>query len=157
MRKIMLSVGAAVAVVGLVAGCSGAEDGGDAGKGSSTATAREGSSGDSAKAAGEDVAKRDVKITGSGYRDHDVWGPGAYVVEYTITNGGKDPANYFVGLEFLDADGDVLGSTGVTADKLGAGKSSKGDTAPVESEITNGPMSGIKSVRVSEVDRMPVE
>ena len=158
MRKIMLSVGAAVAAVGLVAGCSGDGDAGDAGKESTAATAgQEAGSGDSAKAAGEDVAKRDVRITGSGYRDHDVWGPGAYVVEYSITNGGKDAANYFAQLEFLDADGDVLGSTGVTADKLGAGKTNKGDTAPVESEITNGSPKDIKDVRVSQVDRMPVE
>ncbi|MFI8008431.1 hypothetical protein [Streptomyces sp. NPDC086010] len=58
-----------------------------------------------------------------------------------------------MGLEFLDADGDVLGSTGVTADKLGPGKTNRGGTAPLESEIANGPMASIKSVRVSEVDR----
>jgi hypothetical protein len=78
-------------------------------------------------------------------------------VKYEVTNGGKDAANYFVGLEFLDRDGDVLGSTGVTADKLGPGKTHKGDTAPVESEITNGSPKDIKSVRVSTVDRTPVE
>lgn len=152
MRKIMLSVVSVVAVVGLAVGCSGGGDAGDAGKGSAAAEAsvEEGK-------AGEDLAERDVEIVDSGYRDHDVWGPGAYVVEYEITNGGKGAASYFVSLEFLDADGDVLGSTGVTADKLGAGKTNRGDTAPVEAEITNGPMSGIKSVRVAEVDRTPSE
>lgn len=153
MRKIMLSVVAAVAAVGLAAGCAGGDDAGDAGKGSTAATtSQEGSSGD-AKAAGEDLAKRDVKILSSGYKDHDTWGPDAYVVEYEITNGGKDAANYFVQLEFLDGDKDVLGTTGVTADKLGAGKTHTGDTAPVDAEITNGPMSAIKSVRVSMVER----
>lgn len=152
MRKLRLSVVAAVAVVGLVAGCSGGEDAGDAGKGSTAAAGQE-EAGAEGGEAGEDLAKRDVRITDSGYRDHDVWGPDAYVVAYEITNGGKGAANYFVQLEFLDKDGDVLGTTGVGADKLGAGKTHTGDTAPVEAEITNGPMSGIKSVRVSAVER----
>ncbi|MGA5340453.1 hypothetical protein ACPCK3_15020 [Streptomyces griseoincarnatus] len=154
MRKIVLSVVAAVAVVGLVAGCSGGEDAGDVGKGGTAATAgQEGGPGGDAEPAGEDLAKRDVKILDSGFKDHDVWGPGAYVVEYEITNGGKDAANYFVQLEFLDGDKDVLGTTGVSADKLGAGKTHAGDTAPIEAEIENGPMSSIESVRVSMVER----
>ncbi len=47
-----------------------------------------------------------MKIVKSGFRDHDVWGPDAYVVEYEITNKGNDAADYFVQLEFLDVDGD---------------------------------------------------
>ncbi|AIV35572.1 hypothetical protein [Streptomyces sp. CCM_MD2014] len=158
MRKIMLSVGAAVAAVGLVAGCSGDGGTGDAGKESTAATAgQEAGSGDSAKAAGEDIAKRDVKIVSSGVKDHDVWGPKAYVVAYEVTNGGKDDASYFVQLRFLDQDGDVLGTTGITADNVGPGKTNRGDTAPLESEITNGKIGDIRSVKVSTVDRMPVE
>ena len=154
MRKIVLSVGAAVAVVGLGAGCSGGEDAGNAATGSAASA---GQAEVSAEPAGEDLAKRDVKILDSGVKDHDVWGPGSYVVEYEITNGGKGAADYFVQLEFLDGDGDVLGTTGVSADKLGAGKTSRGDTAPIEAEIENGPMDSIKSVRVSMVDRTPPE
>lgn len=152
-RRIAMSVVVAVAAVGLVAGCSGGGGAGDAGKGAAAAEA----GGGAAAEPGEDLAGRDVKIVRSGFEDHDVWGPDSYVVEYEITNGGKDAANYFVGLEFLDSDGDVLGSTGVTADKLGAGKSNRGDTAPLEAEITNGDLGDIRSVRVSDVERTTPE
>ncbi|MFB7496042.1 hypothetical protein ACFC09_15345 [Streptomyces sp. NPDC056161] len=156
MRRIGLCVATAVAAVGLVGGCSGAEDadGAGAGKGSTAATARQGGA---AGEGAEDAAKRDVKITDSGYQDHEVWGPHAYVVRYVITNGGKGAADYFAQFEFLDREGDVLGSTGVTADKLGAGKTHRGDAAPLEAEITNGSIKDIKSVRVSAVDRTPVK
>lgn len=100
-------------------------------------------------------ATKDVKITKSGVENHPTWGPNAYVVHYTITNNGKEAADYFAQFEFLDADGDVLGSTGVTADKLGPGKSKTADAAPVDAEIENGKMSDIKKVRVSQVDRTP--
>lgn len=150
MRKIMLSVVAAVAVVGFVAGCSGGEGTGDAVNGSAAAA---GQAEAPAEESGADLAKRDVKIVSSGVEDHDVWGPGAYVVAYEITNGGKGAANYFIQLEFLDSDGDVLGTTGVTADKLGAGKTSRGDTAPIDAEIENGKISDIRDVRVSMVER----
>ncbi|MDX2922782.1 hypothetical protein [Streptomyces sp. NE06-03C] len=85
--------------------------------------------------------------------DHETWGPKAYVVRYEVTNGGDGAADYFAQFEFLDGDGDVLGSTGVTADKLGAGKTHKGDTAPLPAEITNGDLADIKKVRVSLVER----
>ncbi|MFZ4160490.1 hypothetical protein ACOZDE_18965 [Streptomyces griseoincarnatus] len=150
MRRIGLVAGAAVAAVVLVTGCG--DTGGDtAGSGSSSAPAGD------AKAAEQPDAAKDARITGKGFRDHDVWGEDAYVTEYEITNRGEGAANYFVQLEFLDADGDVLGSTGVTADKLGEGKTNKGDTAPVDAEITNGKMSDIRDVRVSMVERTAPE
>ncbi|MGI5346650.1 FxLYD domain-containing protein [Streptomyces sp. CA-250714] len=96
-----------------------------------------------------------MKITKSGVENHDVWKPNAYVVRYMITNNGDGPADYFAQFEFLDKYGDVLGSTGVTADKLGPGKSRTADTAPVKEEIENGTMTDIKNVRVTEVDRTP--
>ncbi|MFJ4703147.1 hypothetical protein ACIP5N_33850 [Streptomyces sp. NPDC088768] len=99
------------------------------------------------------AASADVRIVKSGVEDHPTWGPGAYVVHYEITNHGRSAAGYFAQLEFLDADKDVLGTTGITADKLGAGKVSTGDTAPLDVEIRNGKMTDIRSVRVSEVDR----
>lgn len=151
-----MSVVAAVAVVGLAAGCSGGEGADGTGKGSAAAAGEAEAPVEEGKS-GEDLAERDVKITASGFKDHEVWGPDAYVVEYEITNGGKDDASYFVQLEFLDADKDVLGTTGVTADKLGAGKAKRGDTAPIEAEIENGEMSDIRSVRVSMVERTPAE
>ncbi|MEH0402908.1 hypothetical protein ACFY7V_03715 [[Kitasatospora] papulosa] len=153
MRKVWLSVAAAVAAAGVLTACgdTGSGEGsakGDAAVASSSSTA--GAGAEDAPAAG---SLKDARIVGSGVEDHETWGAGAYVVRYEITNSGAAAADYFVGLEFLDADGDVLGSTGVTADKLGPGKTNRGDTAPLESEISNGPMSAIKSVRVSEVDR----
>lgn len=94
----------------------------------------------------------DVKVVRSGFEDHETWGPGAYVITYKITNRGPKEASFFVGFDFLDKDGDVLGSTGVTADRVGPGKANRGDTAPIEAEITNGKMKDIRSVRVSEID-----
>ncbi|EDY43966.1 hypothetical protein [Streptomyces sp. SPB074] len=99
------------------------------------------------------AASADVRIVKSGVEDHPTWGPGAYVVHYEITNHSTVAAGYFAQIEFLDADKDVLGTTGITADKLGAGKTSTGDTAPLDVEIRNGKMTDIRSVRVSEVDR----
>jgi hypothetical protein len=148
MRRIGLVVGAAVAAVVLVSGC-GASGDDAAGSGSSSSAA----AGGDAKAEEAPAAAKDVKITGSGFEDHEVWGDHAYVTQYEITNHGEGAANYFVQFEYLDADGDVLGSTGVTADKLGEGKTNKGDAAPLEGEITNGKIADIKSVRVSAVER----
>ncbi|MBN3932031.1 hypothetical protein IQ279_20785 [Streptomyces verrucosisporus] len=158
MRKIGLVAASVVAAVGGLTACSDSGDSTDTEK-APAATAEEsaeaaGSSGVEAEA-GEGGAGRDVEITASGVRDHDTWGENAYVVEYRITNSGEEAANYFVGLEFLDADGDVLGSTGVTADKLGPGKSKKGETAPLDVEIENGELADIRDVRVAMVDRTP--
>ena len=141
---------AAVAAALTLTACS-SSDGDDATKSEAPATASADKA--DADASAQPDAKRDVKITKSGIEDHETWGPGAYVVHYTITNNGKSPADYFAQFEFLDKDGDVLGSTGVTADKLGPGKSKTADASPVESEIENGKPSDIKKVRVSQVDR----
>jgi hypothetical protein len=145
MRKLGLAA-AAVLMAGSLVACGGTEDagGGDA-KGGASA---------SEPAAKKSAAPADVKLVKQGWEDHEVWGDHAYVVHWKITNTGAEAGNFFAGLEFLDKDGDVLGSTGITADKLGPGKTSKGDSAPLDAEITNGKMSDIKSARVSEVERM---
>jgi hypothetical protein len=152
MRKVWLSMAAAVAAAGALTACTDA--GGDEGAAkngpAASSSAAAGAGTDEAPAA---EASKDVKVVKSGYQDHEMYGPNAFIVEYEITNSGDAAADYFVQFEFLDADGDVLGSTGVTADKLGVGKTNKGETAPLEAEITNGPMDAIKSVRVSEVAR----
>ncbi|MFJ5726333.1 hypothetical protein [Streptomyces sp. NPDC093149] len=96
---------------------------------------------------------QDVKVTKSGFEDHEMWGPGAYVVHYEVTNQGRGAASYCAELEFLDKDGDHLGQTGITVDKLGRGKTSKGNTAPLDAEITNGKIRDIRSVRVSTADQ----
>lgn len=101
---------------------------------------------------GKSYAPGDAKLTKVGREDDDVWGKNSYVVHYAITNPGKGPGDYFVQVEFLDKDGDVLGR--VTVDKLSADKSSKGGTVPLKEEITNGKLSDIKDARISEVTRM---
>ncbi|MFC8723703.1 hypothetical protein [Streptomyces bacillaris] len=141
MRKVWLSVVAAAVAAAALTACTSNEGPvrGDAAAGAEKAPAAE--------------ASADVTIVGSGVEDHETWGEKAYVVQYEITNGGQQAANYFAQLEFLDSDGDVLGSTGVTAEKLGVGKTHRGDIAPLPAEITNGQIADIQTVRVSEVDR----
>ncbi|MEU3556133.1 FxLYD domain-containing protein [Streptomyces fragilis] len=148
--RVPVAVVGLVVAAGLVAGCGAAEDTGTAKGIRAGADARPGT-----VPGADGVSPRDARILESGFEDHATWGPGSYVVRYEITNGGKDAAHYFVGFEFLDADGDVLGSTGVTADGLGPGRTKRGDTAPLASEIENGPLKSIADVRVSTVERMP--
>lgn len=156
-RGVLLSAVAVVAAVGLAAGCSDSDDGGDEGRDNTATVEPSGQRNAPAEEPAAEDATGDVEIVRAGVMDHDVWGPGSYVVEYEITNNSSEPADYFVQLEFLDADGDVLGTTGVTADQLGPGKTSIGDTAPLDAEIENGTLADIHDVRVSEVDRTPVE
>lgn len=112
------------------------------------------------KPAAEDEAKSehadDVEITKQGVEDHDTWGPGAYVFHYKITNEGDETADYFAQIEFLDTDGDVLGTTGITADKLGPGKSKSDNSSPLPVEIENGEVADIDTARVTEVERTPI-
>ncbi|MFD8079044.1 hypothetical protein ACFV3E_41105 [Streptomyces sp. NPDC059718] len=54
-----------------------------------------------------------------------------------------------------DKDGDNLGGTGVTANKLGVGMVPTGNTVPLEEEITNGKVSGNRSVKVVDVEQTP--
>ena len=147
---------AAVAVTGVVAlsACSSSSGSSDGAKGTPSESSPAASSAVATHAAAPaDPATRDVRITKAGFVDDEVYGAHAYVVHYTITNHGPGPANYFVGLDFRDKDGDHLGGTGVTADQLGVGKSKTDRTAPLDVEIQNGKISDIRSVRVSEVQR----
>lgn len=143
---------AAVLLAGLLTGCGGTEDagGGDA-KGGAAASAP------AAKKSEASAASKDVKILKAGVEDHEVWGDGAYVVHYKITNSGEDEANYFAEIRLVDKDGDHLGQTGVTADRLGPGKSSSGDIGVLEAEITNGKLSDIVGAKVGTVDRTKPE
>ncbi|CAM5666629.1 hypothetical protein SAVIM338S_06917 [Streptomyces avidinii] len=105
--------------------------------------------------ADKEAFTKDVALTRQGRQDHDVWGKNAYAVTYKITNSGTGAADYFARIEFLDKDGDFLGSTGALAERLGPGKSSTGEVAPVPAEITNGTLGDIATAKVSEVDRTP--
>lgn len=157
MRTITLAATAALLLA--ATGCSSDTDAdadGNAGSSTASSAPEAAAEDDSEDTAGAEHLD-DVKITKSGVEDHETWGPGAYVVHYKVTNHGDDAASYYAGLEFLDSDGDVLGTTGITADKLGAGKSKSGDTSPLPVEIENGEITDIKDVRVSEVDRTDPE
>jgi hypothetical protein len=148
MRRLgLVAAGAVLAAGSLLTACSTATDA-TSGDGKGTAA-----SAPAPKKSAAPAASKDVKITRAGFEDHDTWGPHAYVVHYEVTNHGDKAADYFAQLEFLDRDGDHLGSTGITADKLGPGKSKRGDTAPVDAEIENGKIKDIASVRVTQVDR----
>jgi hypothetical protein len=153
MRRLGVAVAAVLMLSPVVVGCDGETTASNEGKGSSTsAPASTGAEKPKAPA-----ASKDVKITKSGVEDHDVWGPGAYVVHYEVTNHGDDAANYYAEIELLDKDGDHLGQTGITADKLGPGKTSTGDIGILQAEITNGKLSDIVKARVSQVDRTKPE
>jgi hypothetical protein len=156
-RGVLLPAVAVVAAVGLAAGCSDSDDGSDEGRDNNATVEPSKQQQAPAEEPATEEATEDVEIVRAGVMDHDVWGPGSYVVEYEITNNGQEAADYFVQLEFLDADGDLLGTTGVTADQLGPGKTNAGDTAPLDAEIDNGTLADIRDVRVSEVDRTPSE
>lgn len=153
MKKFRLAVSAAAVVLaaGVLAGCGGSDEAADSSKPAGTGAAK---SAEPEAAEEKQDAPAEVKIVKSGFEDHDVWGPNSYVVHWELTNTGDKAGNFFAGLDFLDADGDVLGSTGITADKLGPGKTSKGNIAPLDVEITNGEMGDIKDVKVSDVERM---
>jgi hypothetical protein len=141
-------VASAVAAVVLLAGCGAEPEVASDGKGAAKASA--------AAPAVKKSAPAKVRIVSSGFEDHEVWGPHSYVVRWELTNTGESAGDFFAGLDFLDADGDVLGSTGITANKVGPGKTAKGDTAPLPVEIDKGSVKDIKGVKVSEVERVEV-
>ncbi|MEU0181471.1 hypothetical protein ABZ312_09805 [Streptomyces sp. NPDC006207] len=141
----------ALAAAAALTACS-SDDGSTSAANDSTAAAKASAA---ASAQAEAAGPIDhVKIVKTGVEDH-ARGDNSYVVHYTITNRGAETADYFVSLDFLDKDGDTLGGTGVTANKLGVGKVHTGDTTPLEVEITNGKISDIKSVKVVSVERTP--
>lgn len=153
-RHTLTAVTAAATLALALTGCGSESDPDDDAK--STPSASSPASADSADTDTEQEDgdhKDDVEITKHGVEDHETWGPDAYVVHYKITNSGDKAASYYAGIEFVDSDGDVLGSTGITADKLGAGKSKQDHIAPLPVEIENGEPSDIDDVRVTEVDR----
>lgn len=146
MRRIGLVGSAAVAVIALLAGCSSSDSGADGKVKGSTAGLAE-------KAPESPAAPADVRIVSAKFMDHETWGDNAYVVRWELTNTGSRQGNFYAGLDFLDKDGDVLGSTGITADKVGSGKTAKGEASPLDVEIDKGDLADIKDVKVSEVEQ----
>ncbi|MCF6521937.1 hypothetical protein HOY81_02300 [Streptomyces sp. JJ36] len=133
--------------------CAGAGDGGGAVQGGSAATAAPpaGGAGEGGEAVADATA--DVLVLRAGVEDHPVWGADAYVVHYLITNRGDEPADYVVRFAFLDAGGRVLGSTAVTVDRLGPGRTRAGSTAPRERDLAGGRAAAIRDVRVAHAEK----
>ncbi|WP_411092255.1 hypothetical protein [Streptomyces sp. 049-1] len=134
-------------MAGALVSCGGTEN-------TASGDGKSGGASASEPAAKKSQAPADVQLVKKGFEDHEVWGDHAYVVHWELTNTGEAQGNFYAGLDFLDADGDVLGSTGITAEKVGPGKTAKGDASPLDVEIDKGEMGDIKDVRVSEVERM---
>lgn len=149
-RIVLAAAGLATAALALTA-CGSSSDGAkDAPSQAAKAGAKAEAAADETKATS---AKSDVKITKSGFEDDEMYGANAYMVHFKITNSTDAPKDYFAQLRFLDKDGDLLGSTGVTADELGSGKTHADKTAPLDVEIDNGKMSDIASVEIGDVTR----
>ncbi|MFZ4266555.1 hypothetical protein [Streptomyces arboris] len=151
MRKVWAAAAAGVAVVALAACGAGGDE--EPVKGAAPVSS---SAAGAASAEDAPAASRDVRIVSSGVEDHETWGPRAFVVRYEVTNGGGEAADYYAGLDFLDSAGRVLGSTGITAEKVGPGATAKGDTSPLPVEIDKGKTADIVGVRVTEVERTPM-
>ncbi|MEZ7005024.1 hypothetical protein [Streptomyces sp. AD55] len=146
MRRFGLAVAAVVLLSPLAVACGGS-DGSSEGKGSAAATT-------SAPAVKESAAPGEVKIVKAGYEDSETWGENAYVVHWELTNTGDEVGDFFAGLDFIGPDDDVVGSTGITADKLSPGKTARGETSPLPAEIDKGEISEITGVRVASVERL---
>lgn len=110
--------------------------------------------------AGEDDAKesnapeksthdKDVKVTGQGAKTE--YGTTTYDIEFTVTNSGGEAANYWIEFEAYDKDGDFLGSTGSSVERLGPGKTKTDETSFYDETIENGKLADIDTVKVKEV------
>jgi hypothetical protein len=146
-RRFGQVLAAAALLLPMAVGCGDAENTAGDGKAGSSAAA-------SAPAPKKSTSPAAVKLVKKGWEDHDVWGPHSYVVHWKLTNTGAEQGNFFASLDFLDKDGDVLGSTGITADKVGPGKTARGDSAPLDVEIDKGEMSDIVDAKVASVERL---
>ena len=115
MRKSVIAV-TAVALAVLTA-CSGGSDSSDSKPAISQAGTAEAA--ESPPAAKQST---DVKITSSKFEDHDVWGPNAYVVRYTVTNRARMRPTTSRSSSSSTRTATDLGSTGVTAETAGSGE-----------------------------------
>jgi hypothetical protein len=145
-RKVAAACAALVTVVGL-AGCAAEETAAGKARAAVDAPAEEGK-------AGRASAPAKVEIVSAEHQNHDTWGPDAFVVKWELTNTGDTAGDFYAGLDFVGADQDVLGSTGITADKVGPGKTATGETAPLEVEIDKGKIADITGVKVTEIQRL---
>lgn len=93
---------------------------------------------------------KDVKVTRQGPKtEYDVT---TYNIAFTVTNSGDEAANYWIEFEAYDKDGDFLGSTGSSVERLGPGKTKTDETSFYDETVENGKLADIDTVKVKEVE-----
>jgi hypothetical protein len=117
--------------------------------------------GDEADPAGEEAPEeskepaksahdKDVKVTSQGPKtEYDFT---TYRIAFTVTNSGSEAANYWITLEAYDKDGDFLGSTGSSVERLGPGKTKTDEVDLYDEMIENGKLSDVDTVKVKKVE-----
>ncbi|MFJ8668422.1 hypothetical protein [Streptomyces sp. NPDC093600] len=96
-----------------------------------------------------------VKIS-NGHADPDFGGGPVYLYDLSITNLGKDTADYRVTIEAYDKDGDFLGETGAYAERLGPDKTNRQpEQLIVPNGVSNGTIADIAELKVTNVERVP--
>ncbi|MFE6906798.1 hypothetical protein [Streptomyces erythrochromogenes] len=88
-----------------------------------------------------------MKITGYRVQEHG----SVLIYDYEITNSGPAAATYMFETEAYDQDGDFLGRAYHFVERLGAGKTARGDNVFGADAITNGTEDDVKELRVSQV------
>ncbi|MEV7594004.1 hypothetical protein AB0O42_27430 [Streptomyces sp. NPDC089922] len=96
-----------------------------------------------------------VKIS-NGRADPDYGGGPVYLYDLSITNLGKDTADYRVTIEVYDKDGDFLGEHDAFAERLGPDKTNRQpDQLIVPNGVSNGTIADIADLKVTDVERVP--
>ncbi|GAB3969093.1 FxLYD domain-containing protein [Streptomyces sparsus] len=96
------------------------------------------------------VHDKDVKITEQGAEsEYDI---NTYRVTFTVTNSGKEAANYWIEFEAYDQDGDFLGGTGSSVERLGPGKTKNAEIDFYDETVENGELADIDTVKVKKVE-----
>ncbi|MCX4719168.1 hypothetical protein OG818_25860 [Streptomyces virginiae] len=96
-----------------------------------------------------------VKIS-NGHVDPDYGGGPVYLYDLSITNLGKDTADYRVTIEAYDKDGDFLGEQSAFAERLGPDKTNRQpEQLIVPNGVSNGTIADIADLKVTDVERVP--
>lgn len=102
------------------------------------------------KAPEKSAHDKDVKVTQQGSKTE--YGTKTYDIAFTVTNSGDEAANYWIEFEAYDKDGDFLGSTGSSVERLGPGKTKTDETSFYDETVENGKLADIDTVKVKKVE-----
>ncbi|MEW2067043.1 hypothetical protein [Streptomyces sp. NPDC007346] len=95
-----------------------------------------------------------VKIS-NGRVDPDFGGGPVYLYDLSITNLGKEAADYRVTIEAYDKDGDFLGDHEAFAERLGPDKTNRQpEQLIVPDAVSNGTIADIAELKVTDVERV---